>query len=119
MAKDNDLIRRGDLKQALLKRSFFPAIVSGVLEELPAVDAVILPCKVGDKIYKLWPCGKHEKDVVDFEITHIDIDFLPEIEFSFRKTKGCGYYYFFKVGEIGKTVFLTREEAERRLGNGK
>ena len=40
MANENDLIRRGDLKQALLKRSFFPAIVSGVLEEIPAVDAV-------------------------------------------------------------------------------
>lgn len=40
MVNENDLIRRGDLKKALLKRSFFPAIVSGVLEEIPAVDAV-------------------------------------------------------------------------------
>ena len=40
MTNENDLIRRGDLKQALLKRSFFPAIVSGVLEEIPAVDAI-------------------------------------------------------------------------------
>lgn len=81
----------------------------------PTVDAVVLPCKVGDKIYKLWSCGKNGKAVAEFEITHIDIDYLPEIEFAFRKPKGTGYYYFAKVGEIGKTVFLTREEAEAAL----
>lgn len=45
-AKDNDLIRRGDLKNLLLKRSFFPAIVAAALKEIPKVDAVeVVRCK--------------------------------------------------------------------------
>ena len=40
MAHENDLIRRGDLKNLLLKRSFFPAIVAAALKEIPKVDAV-------------------------------------------------------------------------------
>jgi hypothetical protein len=46
MANENDLIRRGDLKELLLKRSFFPAIVAAALKEIPKVDAVdVIRCK--------------------------------------------------------------------------
>ena len=46
MPNDNDLIRRGDLKDLLLKRSFFPAIVAAALKEIPKVDAVeVIRCK--------------------------------------------------------------------------
>ena len=75
---------------------------------------VRLPCKVGDKVYKIWNCGKNGKSVAEFEIKHICIDFLPEIEFSFIKAKGASYW-FCKASDIGKTVFLTQEEAEQAL----
>lgn len=113
---NNDLISRKALIEAYDKaHKGPPGGARKLMEEAPGVDAVVLPCKVGDKIYKLWSCGKNGKAVAEFEITHIDIDYLPEIEFAFRKPKGTGYYYFAKVGEIGKTVFLTREEAEAAL----
>ena len=35
-----DLIDRGAVKEALLERGFYPAIVKGVLESSPTVDAV-------------------------------------------------------------------------------
>lgn len=38
MANDNDLIRRGDLKQELLRLSFFPSLVRSALERIPAVE---------------------------------------------------------------------------------
>lgn len=72
---------------------------------------VVLPCKVGDSIYKIWG----GKSVAEFEVGHIDIDFLPQVEFSYRKRDGTGYYHFSKSDEIGKTVFLTRKEAEAAL----
>lgn len=113
---NNDLISRKALLEAYDKaHQGPPGGARKLMEEAPGVDAVVLPCKVGDKIYKLWSCGKNGKAVAEFEITHIDIDYLPEIELAFRKPKGTGYYYFAKVGEIGKTVFLTREEAEAAL----
>ena len=39
-SKDDDLIRRGDLKKKYLEYSFFPALISNVLQKAPAVDAV-------------------------------------------------------------------------------
>ena len=76
---------------------------------------VVLPCKVGDTVYRLWPCGKHGRSISEMVVKHIDIDYLPEIEFSCRKETGTGNYWFFKVPDIGKTVFVTRDEAEAAL----
>lgn len=39
-SKDGDLIRRGDLKKKYLEYSFFPALISNVLQKAPAIDAV-------------------------------------------------------------------------------
>lgn len=74
-----------------------------------------LPCAVGDTVYKIWSCGKNGKTIAEFVVSHIDIDYLPDIEFSYRKENGHGNYYFSKIEDIGKTVFLTRQEAERAL----
>lgn len=79
---------------------------------------VRLPCKVGDKVYLLWSCGKHGKSVSEMVVKHIDIDLMPDIEFACRKEKGTGSYRFFKPKDIGKTIFLTREEAEAALKGG-
>jgi hypothetical protein len=79
-----------------------------------------LPCKVGDKVYKIWGCGKNGKSIAEFEVAHIDVDSLPEIEFSFFSTrKRPVSYWFAKKTDIGKTVFLTREEAEVALAKMK
>lgn len=95
---------------------------SDVLQKLAAYEdaeehgrLVILPCKVGDKVYLLWSCGKYGKSVSEMVVKHIDIDLMPDIEFACRKEKGTGSYWFFKQKDIGKTVFLTREEAEVAL----
>lgn len=76
---------------------------------------VRLPCNVGDKVYLLWPCGKHGKSVSEMVVTHIDIDLMPDIEFACHKEKGTGSYWFFKPKDINKTVFLSRAEAEAAL----
>ena len=39
-SKDDDLIRRGDLKKKYLEYSFFPALISDALQKAPAIDAV-------------------------------------------------------------------------------
>lgn len=109
---------------------------------------VELPCKVGDTVY-VWSSTlpTHKLDIDDDEIPQ----YFPAIIVSIRKnTNGvwikfrirsrwlhpqydneCGLYeegvdmwkYFtFPASAIGKTVFLTREEAEaelaRRTANG-
>lgn len=59
---DNDLIRRSALKQDLLARGFWPAIVKYAVESAPAVDAVeVVRCK---------DCIHYEKTMLYSECWH-------------------------------------------------
>lgn len=67
-----------------------------------------LPCKVGDILYcivngEVKKLKVHSFGVPDFEITNIESKYVD------------GFKIVRFVGEVGKTVFLTREEAEKKL----
>ena len=67
---------------------------------------VHLPCKVGDTVYCFAPCFDEERQpkirVAEAKVVDIKtIATVPGMEFD--------------VGKIGKTVFLTRDEAEKAL----
>lgn len=69
---------------------------------------VRLPCKVGDDLYcivngEVKKLKVHSFRVPDFEITDIEFKYVD------------GFKIVRFVGEVGKTVFLTREEAEKML----
>ena len=69
---------------------------------------VRLPCKVGDDLYcivngKVKKLKVHSFGIPDFEITDIEFKYVD------------GFKIVRFVGEVGKTVFLTREEAEKKL----
>ena len=71
------------------------------------VNGVIVPpCKVGDTVYYI-PFGSF---ITKWEIRSIEI-MQDDIAFH------CGRTFFLKF-DIGKTVFLTREEAEAKLKEG-
>lgn len=81
----------------------------GRLEELVKADkegrTVVLPCKVGDTLYRVFAGEILEHKVGNMRYLAIqgrwDIDTTPF----------CSYVESF----IGKTIFLTREEADRAL----
>ena len=69
---------------------------------------VRLPCKVGDDLYcivngEVKKLKVHSFGVSDFEITDIEFKYVD------------GFKIVRFVGEVGKTVFLTRKEAEKKL----
>jgi DNA-directed RNA polymerase subunit RPC12/RpoP len=68
---------------------------------------VVLPCKVGDSIYR--PEGL--KYSVFWTITNVTI-YPDEIVFIDDSDN------IFTLDDIGKTVFLTREEAEKAIAEG-
>jgi hypothetical protein len=71
---------------------------------------VVLPCKVGDSIYPInidRELNKPPLRVTGFRFSGFDNE--GWIEIGLLK---------YKVSEIGKTVFLTREEAEKALQEG-
>lgn len=69
---------------------------------------VRLPCKVGEKLWCIVNSAIRELRVHRF-----DMPAFGTTDIVFRYADGFKLERF--VGEIGKTVFLTREEAEKKL----
>lgn len=73
---------------------------------------VHLPCKVGDTLYEITS----RNTISEYEVTAIRIE-LFNVFIDWKLTQGFVDRYIsdMPIGEIGKTVFLTREEAEKAL----
>ena len=90
--------------EAISKGVTFKRIVA-LMEADRAGRLVVLPCKVGDKLYRVFDGNISEHEVQNMKYFarqgRLGIDMTP---------------FFPDAGRfIGKTVFLTREEAERAL----
>lgn len=95
--------------------------VQSVSDVLLANGVIVLPCKVGQKVYDTFE-GFIEPSTVEaiFLGDYKDIDgnrsYMAELHFS---REDCPYtteeIYF---TDIGKTVFFTKEEAEKALKGG-
>lgn len=85
------------------------------LEELAKADKdgrlVVLPCKVGQRVFALLDTDKH---ISECEVKQIGLG--NEIGFVGIEPIGArGREYGVSIKGFGKTVFLTREEAEKAL----
>lgn len=85
------------------------------LRELAVADqegnVIVLPCKVGHRVFALLDTDKH---ISECEVTQIGLG--NEIGFVGLKPIGArGREYGVSLKGFGKTVFLTREEAEKAL----
>lgn len=68
---------------------------------------LILPCKVGDVLHRIYSMNHIEEDrVIGFFVSAYGVWYWGE---DYRETP---------IEKIGKTVFLTREEAEAALRGG-
>ena len=89
-------------------------ILEEYAEELVNQGAILPPCKVGDKVYKITRNKVKECEVVfvgisaDERCSHFNF-----VENYADGTFKQSYSMVFEV--IGKTVFLTKEEAEEKL----
>ncbi len=75
---------------------------------------VRLPCKVGTEVFVISPREGH---YIKCQIKQIEISstVFGKIHYFVEPVaqRGCSFRYF--DNEFGKTVFLTREEAEKKL----
>ena len=72
-----------------------------------------LPCKVGDTVYKIMHVCGHRR-IVQFEVSRISI-YEKDICVFFHKSKESWHEWCTKPHHFGSNIFLTREEAEKRL----
>ena len=94
-------------------------ILEEYAEELIANGVIVPPCKVGDKVYIPWEYGG-TRGIAFFDVTFIIFDSQkPYIKTDFD-TDDNGFWELYNGGvfyfdDFGKTVFLTKEEAEEKL----
>ena len=94
---------------------FMDSIASDLADYLLANGVIVPPCKVGDTVYKI------EGDGMIRELKAISCSCL--VSDSVRSmTIHCSNYreavISFTWSDFGKTVFLTREDAEKTLKGG-
>lgn len=87
------------------------------LRELYKADkegrVVVLPCKVGDTIYFARANPILQYKVTGYEMGEASISQVRSKHVD--KETGLTFNFTFRPGSIGKTVFLSREEAEKAL----
>ena len=88
--------------------------IETIADHLIANGVIVPPCKVGDKVYKI-----SRNKVKECEVVFVGISADEKCSyFNFVENYADGTFYksysmVFSV--IGKTVFLTKEEAEQKL----
>ena len=88
-----------------------------IADHLLANGVIVPPCKVGDEVYIIdyyWDCDINGYGVCDeFERDESSCEYCPHIlkKIFIREIE----YKMSMYDDIGKTVFLTKEEAEKAL----
>ena len=83
---------------------------------------VVLPCKVGDTVYEIHNrytyCTPYKERFDEASCYGCEEECDSHKEYEIIETKMCTLEiiaYNIRLGNFGKTVFLTREEAEKAL----
>ena len=85
-----DCLCSAPLGSKTFQEQYYKSTITKIADYLLANGVIVPSCKVGDKLYKPW------KD----------------------KKIGGTICYQVNIAEVGKTVFLTKEEAEQALKGG-
>ena len=96
-----------------------------IADHLIANGVVVLPCKIGDKVYVNYIYGRN-KIITDSQMVCSIEQTVGVNDESYWKVcvkqvieKGYIVYHEYTEDDFGKTVFLTREEAEKALERSK
>lgn len=109
-----------DVTSMRMDMAIIAALFNGVdvdrMKELAEADKdgrlVVLPCKVGDRLYEVTgrkTISVYRVNAIRVELFGLFIEWDLDEGFVWQSLSGIN------AEEIGKTVFLTREEAEKAL----
>ena len=76
---------------------------------------IVPPCKVGDMVYVIIDIDNPARRMLECKVISISME-ETGMHFQFQTVKKYLYRYGnFNIDDIGKTVFLTKEQAEKAL----
>ena len=96
--------------------------VADIADHLLANGVVVLPCKVGDTVYSMLDdIGKvHACEITMIVLKGRGVGKTPVLDtVCLKPTDYSGGEYGAAFGSFGKTIFLTKEEAEEALAKRK
>lgn len=108
------IIDADKLAEDLISRGFYPDVVKRAIEDAPAVDAVIPPVEVGQTVWYIRG-GYYNarcKKACPITVTEINKKKHGKSPAEWGFVANSTRYLF---SSIGKTVFLTEEDAKRAL----
>jgi hypothetical protein len=85
---------------------------------------VVLPCKPGDVVYAVSGCLFYRDDSAPYTPCEVVVikktkrGVIMHLRPLCEDSAGTRYHRWFGLSSIGKTVFLTKEEAEKALEEG-
>lgn len=86
-----------------------------ISDYLLANGVIVPPCKVGDIVYQIMDIKSVHRQVLELKVLRIEIT-EQTIRFWCRTVKNYRYNFCeLDIDDFGKTVFLTKEEAEAKL----
>ena len=119
-----DLLKQADKSAAERIITDYGVAIADNADYLLANGVIVLPVKVGDTVYKPIITDNTKKPAIrTIVVSHINVDInnhgVSPHSFVVGRLKNthCGASFYFD--EIGKTVFLTKEEAEQALAKMK
>ena len=102
-----ELIQDCPIQSRTLGDIFYKSVIEKIADHLLASGVIVPPVKVGQTVYHLGYSFKVE-----------EIEILQDNIFYRCGNTGTDDYMAFCESDIGKTVFLTKEEAEKALKGG-
>lgn len=108
-----------------LKDQWFPQAVERLADHLLANGVIVPPCKVGDTLWVNWLRFKEKYETHPVTVYALRYDtkknnmrICVEGQFEISAYGGSYTHYYkgtFAWNSVGKTVFFTKEEAEKAL----
>ncbi len=86
-----------------------PGAVQELVQAKREGRLVVLPCKVGDRVFSGYG------NPLDISVSKTNGDCVTHVKISRRGYLFKCWWGCFRISDIGKTVFLTRAEAEAAL----
>ena len=91
--------------------------IEKVADYLMSNNVVVFPLKVGDKVYRKMCRGFNDFYLREETVWIVDMHFTAGLEIitKYVEPKGITLFPKIDIEDIGKTVFLSRAEAEAKL----
>lgn len=85
-------------------------------DELVANGVILPPCKVGDKVYVIYPDPRYNWGNKELKILELKVHAFRYFNNKMTvEIRGNGNYITWDISCFGANVFLTKEEAEQAL----